>query len=595
MQRLGKYEVIEEIGRGGFAVVYKARDTTLDRIVALKVLAPHLTWDPRFVARFQNEARSVARLRHPHIVTVYEAGEQDGQLYIAMEYLGGRTLAQVIEEEGSLLPERALSILRQVAEALDYAHRQGVMHRDVKPANVMVEEDDLDGMRATLMDFGLVKAMEGSQSLTSQGTILGSPEYMAPEQADSSREDEIGPATDRYALGVVAYHMLTGQVPFSGPTTAVLHAHAYELPPQPRSIQKDLPAGVARVLIKALSKSSRGRYATSTAMVDALRQAGGKASRPGAAPRQPWSPAWKWVLAGVLAVGLLVGGVWIGSRISLRAASPPQPGATRVWETDGAVMVYVPAGTFWMGSSEDEPGNVDARPQHEVYLDAFWIDRTEVTNAQFTAFLNAQGNQTESGMTWLNVRAEHYLIEEVDGQYQPKSGYEQHPAIEVTWYGANAYCVWAGKRLPTEAEWEKAARGTDERIYPWGDEFDGTRVNFCDANCDPDGENADWDDGYADTAPVGSYPAGASPYGALDMAGNVWEWVADWYGEDYYAGSPDGNPAGPETGEYRVSRGGSWSYSPIGVRAADRTRDPPGGSYGDNGFRCALSTSGAGS
>jgi serine/threonine protein kinase len=175
MTRLGKHEILEEIGRGGFAVVYRARDTVLDRIVALKVLHPHWTADAGFVARFHREARAAANLRHPHIVTVYDAGEAAGQLYIAMEYVPGRTLRALLEEEGPLSLERALPVLEQTAEALDYAHAHGVVHRDVKPGNVMVEETER-GVQATLMDFGLVKAMTGSSVLTSQGTLLGSPE-----------------------------------------------------------------------------------------------------------------------------------------------------------------------------------------------------------------------------------------------------------------------------------------------------------------------------------------------------------------------------------------------------------------------------------
>jgi len=271
--RLGKYEILEEIGRGGFAVVYKARDTELDRIVALKVLAPHLTWDPTFAIRFRREARATARLRHAHIVTIHDVGQDGEQLYIAMEYLPGTTLTELLEAKGAMPLERALPALEQIADALDYAHEQGVIHRDVKPSNVMVEEDRRGAVQITLTDFGLVKAMETSKALTSVGTILGSPEYMAPEQADPARRDEIGPATDRYALGVVAYHTLTGRVPFPGSTPATLHAHLYEPPPDPRSLHESLPTDVARVLIKALSKVPAERYPSAMAMAEALRQA----------------------------------------------------------------------------------------------------------------------------------------------------------------------------------------------------------------------------------------------------------------------------------------------------------------------------------
>jgi formylglycine-generating enzyme required for sulfatase activity len=246
-------------------------------------------------------------------------------------------------------------------------------------------------------------------------------------------------------------------------------------------------------------------------------------------------------------------------------------------------MVYVPAGEFTMGSDEYS----DEQPVHMVYLDAFYIDKTEVTNTQFAQFLSEQGNQEEGGVTWLDIGDEDCLISQSRGQYQPKSGYSDHPVIEVSWYGARAYCEWLGKRLPTEAEWEKAARGADGLIYPWGNTFDGTKLNFADKNTNFDWSDSNWDDGYADTAPVGSYPDGTSPYGALDMAGNVWEWVADWYDSGYYAASPESNPKGPASGDYRVIRGGSWGTSGARVRAASRLSRPPGGTGSDVGFRCA--------
>jgi hypothetical protein len=271
-KRIGKYEILEEIGRGGFAVVYRARDTELDRQVALKLLHPYWTNDPGFAARFRREARTAARLRHPHVVTVHEAGEAKGQLYIAMEYLPGRTLRELLEAEGALPLEQALPIIEQVARALDYAHRQDVVHRDVKPGNIVVEETE-QGVQATLMDFGLVKAMSGSSVLTSQGTLLGSPEYMAPEQADPERASEIGPATDRYALGIVAYQMLTGRVPFPGNTPATLNAHAHKPVPPPRSFRPEIPQPVEAVLIKMLAKIPAERFASASSFVARLRQA----------------------------------------------------------------------------------------------------------------------------------------------------------------------------------------------------------------------------------------------------------------------------------------------------------------------------------
>jgi formylglycine-generating enzyme required for sulfatase activity len=283
----------------------------------------------------------------------------------------------------------------------------------------------------------------------------------------------------------------------------------------------------------------------------------------------------------------------------------PVVGATMVWDKDGSVMVYVPGGEFIMGSGDTDVDSALAlcnevggdcerswfdneQPQHTVYLDAFHIDKTEVTNAQFARFLNEMGNREEGGVTWLGIGDEACLITWDGEQYQPKSGYENHPIIEVSWYGARAYCEWVGKRLPTEAEWEKACRGADGWIYPWGSTFNGNKVNFCDKNCSEELKDISVDDGYARTAPVGTYSTGVSLYGALDMAGNVREWVADWYDSGYYSRSPRRNPPGPDSGEKRVIRGGSWQYSWRLTRCPYRSGwSAPTFIGGDVGFRCA--------
>jgi formylglycine-generating enzyme required for sulfatase activity/predicted Ser/Thr protein kinase len=546
MRKLGKYEILEEIGHGGFAVVYKARDPDLDRPVALKVLHPYWTKDPSFVARFHQEARAAANLRHPNIVTVYETGEAEGQLYIAMEYLPGQTLQELLEAEGELSPERAMPILEQIAEALDYAHAQGVIHRDVKPSNVVVEETER-GMRTTLMDFGLVKAMVGSSVLTSQGTLLGSPEYMAPEQADPERAAETSPATDRYALGVVAYQMLTGRVPFPGNTPATLNAHLNLDPPDPRIIREDLLPDVAAVLLRMLAKSPADRFASARDFVARLRE-GQRAGQlaPLHRPRRRPIPTWIWIVNGVLALIVLLGlvgwivGWWPAAvqRSALGSVCDENGcnGDARTRTGDGMVMVYVPAGIFQMGSTndgidealascrqlygEDEPTCERSRfqdetPQHTVTISGFWIDQTEVTNAQYELCVSDGGC----------VDAE--LIYADDATF---SG-DNYPVVGVSWWHAAAYCDWVGGRLPTEAEWEYAARGMDRRIYPWGDAFDGARLNFCDANCTYEYKDAEYDDRYKNTAPVGSFPTGASWCNALDMAGNVSEWLGDWYGD----------------------------------------------------------------
>jgi len=227
-------------------------------------------------------------------------------------------------------------------------------------------------------------------------------------------------------------------------------------------------------------------------------------------------------------------------------------------------LVFVPAGDFLMGAADDDDDPwvwPDQQPQRVVYLGAYWIDRTEVTNAMFQRFVAATGH--DAGSAWRD-RA---------------SGKPDHPVGGVNWFDAKAYCRWAGRSLPTEAEWEKAARGTDGRKHPWGNE-------------EPDESRCNRDMQEGGTTPVGKYsPKGDSPYGAADMIGNVWEWVADWYDSGYYAGAPRENPPGPGSGTSRVLRGGSWLSYDGNVRAANRDRGSPGYRFHSFGFRCARSPS----
>ena len=266
LQRLGKYDILEKIGAGAFADVYKARDTILERTVALKIPAPFLLRDPGFIDRFQREARAAANLKHPNIVTTYDMSEIEGVYYIAMEYLPGRTLRDIIKEEGALPLDRTLDITEQVAGALDYAHAQGLAHRDVKPSNIII---DAEG-HATLTDFGLVKAM-AEATLTSKGAIVGTPEYMSPEQAEGKPTDK---RSDIYSLGIVVYQMLTGQVPFSADSTpATLYAQVHTPPPPPSELVPDLPRGIEVALLKALAKAPEDRYQTAGSFADALEAA----------------------------------------------------------------------------------------------------------------------------------------------------------------------------------------------------------------------------------------------------------------------------------------------------------------------------------
>ncbi|MBU0494714.1 MAG: formylglycine-generating enzyme family protein [Chloroflexi bacterium] len=275
----------------------------------------------------------------------------------------------------------------------------------------------------------------------------------------------------------------------------------------------------------------------------------------------------------------LLGGILLITLMGNTCASPTPPTPTPPTPTpvvtigpDGKEMVLVPAGEFLMGTSDDELAAflrvhpdwqagwlLIEQPQHRVYVDAFAIDRTEVTNAEYLRFVTATGHEPPPHWT--------------DGQVP--AGLADYPVVGIHWEDAQAYADWAGKRLPTEAEWEKAARGTDGRAYPWGHEWDPDQANVLgSARNGP--------------APVGSYPQDASPYGALDMAGNAWEWCLDWYAADYYIGSPLRNPQGPAEGTYHVTRGGSWFDIPEYARCAFRYGLDPRRLVPNQGFRCVM-------
>ena len=291
----------------------------------------------------------------------------------------------------------------------------------------------------------------------------------------------------------------------------------------------------------------------------------------------------KWILLGL---GVFVGVIVVSANIFIPMA-PACTAKEQKWTSpiDGMEMDCVPASKFLMGAAaNDKDAGPEEKPQHEVNMDAFWIDHTEVTNRQFQKFVDATGYLTDaekkitsysynedtnwketSGINWKHPK----------GPASDLSGRLDYPVVHVTWWDAKYYCEWAKRSLPTEAQWEKAARGTRGQIYPWG-------------NPTPDASLSNFNKNINDAVEVGKYPDGASPYGALDMAGNVWEFVADWYGEQYYLSSPTSNPTGPASGEFRVARGNGWLKEGKFSRSSVRIPVPLAYSSSNLGFRCSV-------
>ena len=615
-----KYRIAPDglIGHGSFGDVYRVTHQRLNVPRAIKLLrhdAPGIgSVDYRRASeRFLLEAHVGALIQHPNVIKVYEFEETAAELGLVMEYAPGKSLQDRLLKERQLSVAAVIRLGIELCAGLEAIHQRGIVHRDIKPGNILFGEDGV----AKIADLGLAqmlgdnsdRSLRGSSSDPHPGTML----YKSPEQ--ESTRALLLPSSDIFSLGCVLFEALTGK-PYKLDYGASVSAHRSGVPNWlVRIIARMLREQPGRVPEDDSDPKKRYRLAS---QVRVALEVGGKQN-----------DVWKWLAAGLgvlLVMFLLIrlvsspaaltpppsaatsaNGILPSTSPATQTAAPtaspttqptnapvatstPAPtstpavtavptlgiGSITTREKDSMLMVYVPEGPFTMGGSADAALKIcqgvstgcqrswftGEEPVHTVTLAAFWIDQTEVTNAKYAQCVQAGTCQPP----WDKKSY-------TQPSYYGNSSFSEYPVIYVDWNQAKIYCEWAGGRLPTESEWEKAARGTDGRIYPWGDSIDKTYANY--------------NNNVGDTSAVGQYEKGKSFYGAYDMAGNVWEWVADWYGKTYYSSSPASNPTGPTSGTERVLRGGSWLNNEYVSRVSLRNWNAPGGWSDDNGFRCA--------
>lgn len=567
-QEWGDFRIEAEIDRGGFGTVFRAADLRSGRTVALKVLTAGLAAQPDERGRFRREGKLACGLRHPHIVPVHEAGECDGRLYLAMELIAGEPLDHVLKRMGRLPVRAAVRIVAQVCSAVAYAHACDVLHRDIKPGNILLSPrwgetfgqtegtqrlESVFGACESLLlgggpapapwpllaDFGLARSMrpdEVTQFHTATGDVMGTLGYMSPEAADSDRL-RVGVRSDVYSLGATLYHLVTGHNTFTATSQQRLLARIRrEEPASPRLRVPDLPADLDTIILTALRHRPEDRYATADEMLaDLLALAAG---RPVARPR----PANK-------------------RRITVHH---PQ---------DDSEMAVIPAGDYVIGSLHGDPNE---QPPHGVRLAGFLIDVHPVTVGQYERFLAdvpRAGHRTchpdeprdheHTPATWSEAR---------------RAGMEM-PVQGVDWWDAYAYAAWAGKRLCTEAEWEVACRAEAETEFAHGNDPRPLQLYA-------------WYDRNSGGKPHPVEELAPNAWGLYDMHGNVAEWCADWYDERAYTSPGADRGAGPDHGTHRVYRGGGFSASSLMQRCAHRTGLAPGKRIRILGFRCARSAGG---
>lgn len=631
----GRYRLDSLIGVGGMGDVYRATHIHIDTEFAVKLLKPEFVADQTAIKRFRLEAKAAGRIQHPNAVRVSDFGVTPEKIvYLVMELVQGVSLRQLIRKEKRVDTLRTINIVRQVCAAVEAAHGSGVIHRDLKPDNIIIEMHQ-NTERVKVLDFGIAKLRETKTDtfLTQAGTIIGTPQYMSPEQCQGIQLD---PRSDIYSIGIILYEMLTGAVPFDGESTLqVVYNQLHQIPKPIQEFLPDITEPLASVIMRALAKEPYERQSSAFQLSEELKQAvrkeaeessysmaepflvpqltpiestaSGKHSIDWSEPKFPslgdrsesaadrstavlsrpdldndvtlgrekrtqpsadqkartaeralgsdieieattsGKPSRLPLIGGVaLALVILIAALVYFTRESVEVVSPPR--TTPV----PSGMALIQGGKFMMGRNDGSP---DEGPVHEVEVKSFFLDTQEISNQDYKKFVDATGHPAPRNWKF-------------NGSYAPDEA--TLPVTYVTWNDATAYAKWAGKRLPTEAEWEYAARGGSKGfLYPWGDQW---ALGY--ANLDRKGQRK--------PSPVRSFEKDLSSFGIYDLAGNVSEWVQDNYSERYGA-SPDGR--------LRVYRGGNFLDAPDKGTGTYRWADFPDNIPDDQilrvGFRCA--------
>ena len=570
-----RYRLVEVLGCGGMGEVWRAVQIDLDQEVALKLLrdCPQTNVaHEELRGRFRHEARLLASLNDERIVQYLDHGETaDGTLFIAMEMLNGQTLESYLKTSDRLTWREVLDLIDEISLGLQSAHEQGLIHRDLKPGNIFLTQTE-SGPFIRILDFGIAKTLDAGEPegapRTRTGMFIGSPHYMAPEQFEGRPQT----TTDLYALGIIAWECLVGRRPFEGTTASVAGKHLMQQAPE-LPLELAIPEEFAMLVMSLLEKDPTHRPQSVRKLRIRINHLRDDLRLP---PPTTVNQRRNILLAAFFST--IVGGLagwpstidhlqWL-SQQAFSFVVPPTPAVP-------TGMVEVPAGAFFKGCSPaSDPSCKDKSPVgHSIKVAAFAIDSLEVTVERYTQCVEEGACSPEGLQT-----------PAIDGQPNQayaehcnwgKPGRTNHPINCITWYQAAQYCEAMGARLPTEVEWEKAARGVDARRFPWGNQiFQHREANIADRTAR---KKFRWNfaaRNYTDlrpsTGPAGEIPGGASPYGALDMVGNVWEWTSTQ----------------PQK-SYRVFRGASFMEGPESARVTSRAIGHVTTRSVNIGFRCA--------